>query len=479
MKLLACILLCVCLSFRGYAQREKKMIWLPGECKVNRHVLLGYMQQCDSLGLDKKNYNIDLLQLLDQESFPYDSINTDRLITLSAIQFFNDVAYGKDIPRLEFNGLGDRPECKDIPFNFYHALEEGTFDQLLATMEPTCAEYTSIKKLLITCLVKQADTTLRPEPVTSYLVDSTNHPLIQHLYQLGYLDSLDYHLPEKTVRTQLRKAQHLFEFYEDGGLRPDVLEALNVPLTQRIEELKRSLNTVRWLNCYRQSQHIIVVNIPSANLFVYGGDSILLRSRTVVGKPVTPTPTLCSKVSELVMFPYWSVPQNIAVKELLPAIKKSIPYLDAGNYQVLDRQGNILDPYKINWKALGPGNFPYSIRQMNGCDNSLGIMKLNFYNPYDVYLHDTPWKNFFSYNKRYFSHGCMRVEEALELAKTVLPAKSAEIDALAATCIAPSGKPLIMPLNRPIPVFVLYQTAWPDENGSIRFFDDVYHKGLH
>jgi murein L,D-transpeptidase YcbB/YkuD len=251
---------------------------------------------------------------------------------------------------------------------------------------------------------------------------------------------------------------------------------LNTPLIKRIQELKRSLNAFRWLNSYQQSQQIIVVNIPSANLFFYAGDSILLCSRAVVGKPATPTPTLCSKVTELVMFPYWMVPYKIATKELLPAIRDNIPFLDAGNYQVLDKQGNILDPYKINWKALSTKNFPYTIRQANGCDNSLGIMKLNFYSPYDVYLHDTPWKNFFSYNKRYFSHGCMRVEEAIELAKKVLPLRAAEIDSLAAHCEAHSGKPVVMNLPNPIPVFVLYQTAWPDEKGTVRFFEDVYHK---
>jgi murein L,D-transpeptidase YcbB/YkuD len=286
--------------------------------------------------------------------------------------------------------------------------------------------------------------TTEPALVVSYLVDSTNQPLIERLYRLGYLDSPDHHLPEMFIRERLRKAQHLFEFFEDGGLRPDVFEALNVPLKERIGQLKQSLNVFRWLDAYRKSKQIIVVNIPAANLFCYRGDSILLASRTVVGKPATPTPTLSSTVRELIMYPYWTVPHSIA--------------------------------NDINWKVLSTKNFPYTIRQANGCDNSLGIMKLNFFSPYDVYLHDTPWKNFFSYNRRYFSHGCMRVEEALALAKLVVPERAAEIDRLSDCKKSPAGKPVIMKLKDPVPVFVLYQVAWPDEKGMIRFFKDVYRK---
>lgn len=457
-----------------YAQ--SKMLWLPEQCKTNRNILLQYLEQCDSLGLDKNAYNFNLLWSLDEKPLTEDSINTDKSITLSAIQFFHDVAYGNTVPHLEFNGINEVTNCVDVPGKFYRALEENTFSELLKEIEPRSPEYINIRKKIVQYLRELADTTLHPGTIVSYLVDSTNHPLTEKLYQLGYLDSLDYHLPEKVMRAQLRKAQHMFEFYEDGGLRPDVINALNVPLTERIKELQSSLNVFRWLNCYRQSKKIVVVNVPSANLFLYAGDSVLLSSRMVVGKPATPTPTLSSRITELVMFPYWTVPHKIATRELLPAIKKSIPYLEAGNYQVLDKGGSILDPYKIDWKTLNTKNFPYTIRQMNGCDNSLGIMKLNFYSPYDVYLHDTPWKNFFSYNKRYFSHGCMRVEEAAALAKAVLPERADQISELAATCIAPSGKPLTMQLNESVPVFVLYQIAWPDNAGTIRFFEDTYHK---
>lgn len=473
-KIISILLLLCCFATKIFSQiifddngMREKLLWLSEEGTENRHTLIRYLEGCNLLGLEAGDYEYDNNgQLKDLE----DSVIADQKITMAAKHFFYAVAYGKGAPKLEYKGLSDIVTDEDILFK---SLAGGTFNRLLEDVEPNCPEYNSIKKQIAQYSLQ--DTT-EPAPVSSYLVDSTNHPLIERLYRLGYLDSLDYHLPEMYIRGQLKKAQHLFEFYEDGGLRPAVFEALNVPLSERIRQLKQSLNVYRWLNRYRKTGKIVVVNIPSANLFCYLGDSTLLSSRTVVGKLATPTPTLSSSIRELIMYPYWTVPYKIATRELLPAIRDNIPYLEAGNYQVLDKEGNILNPYNINWKVLGPKNFPYTIRQANGCDNSLGIMKLNFFNPYDVYLHDTPWKNFFSYNQRYFSHGCMRVEEAIALAKLIAPEKSAEIDELSDCKRSPGGKPVVMKLNVAIPVFVLYQVAWPDEKGMIRFYKDAYGK---
>lgn len=454
---------------------RKKMLWLSGQGKDNLHILTTYLEECDLLGLEASDYKYDLLLSVSKDPSQLkgleDSVSADQEITMAALKFFHAVAYGKEAPRLAYNGITGNIIREDLSEKLYKSLQEGTFNLLLEEVEPACSEYKAIKQMIAQYV---AQDTTEPAPVTSYLVDSTNHPLITRLYRLGYLDSLHDHLPEMFIRDRLRKAQHLFELYADGGLRPAVFEALNVPLKERIRQLKQSLNVFRWLNGYRNSKKIIVVNIPAANLFCWLGDSILLSSRIVVGKRATPTPTLSSSVKELIMYPYWTVPYKIATKELLPAIRDNIPYLEAGNYQVLDKQGNILNPYDINWKVLGPKNFPYTIRQANGCDNSLGIMKLNFFNPYDVYLHDTPWKNFFFYNQRYFSHGCMRVEEAIALAKLVMPERAGEIDALSDCKKSPIGKPIVMKLKDPVPVFVLYQVAWPDEKGTIRFFKDVY-----
>jgi murein L,D-transpeptidase YcbB/YkuD len=229
---------------------------------------------------------------------------------------------------------------------------------------------------------------------------------------------------------------------------------LNVPLTARLKQLSRAINYYRWLYCLTRKQPVVVVNIPAAYMKVYSEGNTIMEMRVIVGKPSTTTPTLASTITEVILYPYWMVPQSIATKELLPAIKRNPGYIDAHGYQVLNRQGRIMDPYSINWLALSSKNFPYLIRQSTGCDNALGLLKLNFHNPYSVYLHDTPSKSLFMLNKRFFSHGCMRMEKPTELAHLVMANNEIAIDTLT----------------------VWYNTAGINTAGKIVYFEDVYHK---
>jgi murein L,D-transpeptidase YcbB/YkuD len=144
--------------------------------------------------------------------------------------------------------------------------------------------------------------------------------------------------------------------------------------------------------------------------------------------------------------------------------------------QVLNKSGKRVDAGSINWNSLSPSSFPYTLRQSTGCDNSLGIVKLNFYSPYSVYLHDTPWKVLFNFNRRYYSHGCIRVERALELAHFLLKENTIAIDTLEEKGCIRNQAPVPIPVKERTPVFVLYNTAWFDSTGLVQFNDDIYGK---
>jgi L,D-transpeptidase YcbB len=124
---------------------------------------------------------------------------------------------------------------------------------------------------------------------------------------------------------------------------------------------------------------------------------------------------------------------------------------------------------------LSTSYFPYTIRQSTGCDNSLGLLKFNFYSPFTVYLHDTPSKGLFEINKRFFSHGCMRVEKPVDFAQFLLQEKAEYIDSLTSQCLR-EQKPKTIPLADILPVVVLYSTAWYNNKGEIIFYTDVYNK---
>jgi len=221
----------------------------------------------------------------------------------------------------------------------------------------------------------------------------------------------------------------------------------------------------------------IVVNIPSAPLQYYVDGNLLLQSTVIVGKRSTPTSTLSSQVNEIVLYPYWTVPSKIASRELLPMIKRNPSFLDENGYQVISA-GKLIDASMVDWKKYSSTNFPFTLRQSTGCDNSLGIMKLNFYSPYGIYLHDTPWKSLFNISKRFMSHGCVRVEKVADLARLMLKADSTAFDEVLQKGDSLNTKPTAMPLTQGVPVFIVYNTVWTDQTGIVRFYDDIYGKSL-
>ena len=198
--------------------------------------------------------------------------------------------------------------------------------------------------------------------------------------------------------------------------------------------------------------------------------------RVIVGKKSTPTPTLLSTVNEVVLYPYWHVPYSIATKEILPKLKRSARIIDDGNYQVLNAAGKIVDPYSVSWKLLSTKYFPYTIRQSTGCDNALGLLKLNFNSPAGVYLHDTPNKNFFSFNKRFMSHGCMRMENPTALGHLVLKNNTIAIDTLTQKGCLLNQSPIFVRATDAMPVLVWYNPAGIDTTGNVLYFEDVYGK---
>jgi L,D-transpeptidase YcbB len=443
----------------------------------NRQEILQILKSAADNGLEPGNYRIDIASDLSIDNISFktlnDSLAAEIKITETTIRFFRDLVYGSS-PQLSYSGINYKPSCVDIPYflAFYtagHSLWDlvdhfNSFTPASKSILPKIKWYTKVIN----------DVGFKEDPVSSTKTFINNKALIKKLYYLGIIDTLDIELSEKQVEEKVKESQRQFNLLADGILRATVLQELNIPLEARLKELKLSLNYYRWLNCLTTIDSVIVVNIPAADLKVYHDRKILLQMRMVVGKPTTPTPTLSSIVNEVILYPYWFVPYSIATKELLPSIQRNPGYLTANNFQVLNAQGKIVDPYSVNWSALSATNFPYTIRQSTGCDNALGLLKLNFYSPSGVYLHDTPNKSSFLLNKRYFSHGCMRMECPFDMGLLLLKNNRLAIDTLKEDLR--NKKPVIIPADQPMPVIVWYNPCGFDETGRVVFFEDVYKK---
>jgi murein L,D-transpeptidase YcbB/YkuD len=191
--------------------------------------------------------------------------------------------------------------------------------------------------------------------------------------------------------------------------------------------------------------------------------------RTIVGKQDTPTPIFNDVMTHVVFSPYWNVPPNIAEGETLPAVLKDPDFLNRQNMEVVDASGNLVDPGSVD--LTEPEK--YRFRQRPGADNSLGLVKFMFPNQFDVYLHDTPADSLFARASRSFSHGCVRLEQPVALARYVLRDQPEWTEERIEAAMH-SGEEQHVKLENPIPVYLGYWTARVSADGIVQFRKDLY-----
>ncbi|MBC6990540.1 L,D-transpeptidase family protein [Hymenobacter sp. BT491] len=234
-----------------------------------------------------------------------------------------------------------------------------------------------------------------------------------------------------------------------------------------------ALNLERWRWEAFAAPDYVLINLPAYELYVVSGDSVLRRHRIIIGKPQTPSPTLSSAISYFTLAPDWHVPRSIATKEILPRLQADAGYLARNNYALYDTRGRPLDPYQINWRQVTPASFAYTIRQSAGCDNALGNIVFRFANPYSVYLHDTPVRQLFAQPVRALSHGCIRVEQPMQLAAYLLQREGRAVNLPSEAECALQPRPQDVRLRQPMPLHIRYFTC-AAEGGKLRFYNDVY-----
>jgi murein L,D-transpeptidase YcbB/YkuD len=262
----------------------------------------------------------------------------------------------------------------------------------------------------------------------------------------------------------------------NGKVDDATLGALNVPVSRRIAQINLNLERSRWLPDELGKEYLMV-NVPAFDLKIIKNKREDLRMRVVVGKEFNSTPIFRDTMEYIVFSPDWTVPRSIATKEILPIVQRNPDYLLTNNYQIYDswdaRDTMALDPHSIDWDSLSEDNFSYRVVQGPGTGNALGAVKFMFPNKMDIYLHDTPADHLFNRSERAFSHGCVRVEKPKELAEYLLRDND-KWNEETITEAMQQDKPENVKLPRKLPVYLVYFTAYTDENGRLNFRDDVY-----
>lgn len=307
------------------------------------------------------------------------------------------------------------------------------------------------------------------------------------------------------IKQAIKKYKYLFGIEENNVLDSITINSMN----QNIDNYRNQsiMVTEKLKQIDEQNDNFVLINIPTYTLFWFELGELATTHKVVVGTVKNQTPELSSTISKFTLFPEWNVPYKIATKEILPCVKNNVKYLDKHKYVISLGSGKDIDPSTVNWKKLNNSNFPYRVKQTSGEHNSLGILKFFFSNSNDVYLHDTPQKNFFNRTIRSFSHGCMRLHRPFDFLKFVLEYQQGlyhlsdeklkekglyEKQKLKFKKVLDEKEniPLIDTVNvhlaqkvkkdfflkRAIPIHVCYFSSFYDIDGNVLFYKDIYKR---
>ena len=270
------------------------------------------------------------------------------------------------------------------------------------------------------------------------------------------------------------------EFQREKGLTADgiigkkTIRALTgMSVQAKIKKVELAMERLRWLPRDLGSRHVFI-NQPAFTATYMNGGSAQLSMRAIVGKKSNQTNFFMDRIETVEYNPYWGVPRSIIVNEMLPKLFNDPSYLDRLGYEVSTASGQRVLSQSVDWYDVGVNKAPINVRQPPGPKNALGDLKILFPNKHAIYMHDTPTKNLFNKDKRAYSHGCVRLQKPREMAAAVLGKSESYI----ASRIA-QGRNEADKVEANLPVYVAYFTAWPNAEGAVRYYGDMYDRDMY
>jgi murein L,D-transpeptidase YcbB/YkuD len=241
----------------------------------------------------------------------------------------------------------------------------------------------------------------------------------------------------------------------------------------KIGKIEMALERLRWLPRDLGNRYVFL-NQAAFEVSYIDGDSKPLTMRAVVGRPDAQTYFFVDHIKDVQYNPYWNVPRSIVINEMLPKLYRDGSYLSDHGYEVLNQRGRQIASNSVDWAAYAKNTAGVEVRQPPGRHNALGLIKIEFPNKHAIYMHDTPEKSFFTRDMRALSHGCVRLQHPKEMAAAVLGKSVGYVEKQIAR-----GENASERVPQEIPVYLAYFTAWPDQNGAVHYYNDVYDRDAH
>lgn len=457
-----------------YQARGYQMAW--NETLLPR--LITALNNATEHGLTPCDYRVNLLENETVDAVRRELIASDAYLTLAG-----HILSGKVDPISIAPNWSMASRQRDLVQHLVTALESGEIEKSLDELAPRSHEYSTLKSALASYrkIAHQGGWGHIPTGKMLKLGDH-NERVVQlrdRLLTSGDLatEPSDQDPAEFTAQLQeaVKKFQAQANLERDGIVGPITLRNLNKTPFDRINTLRINMERWRWLPEDLGKKHIRI-NVAGFYLEAHLQGEVPRVHKVIVGLDYRQTPIFSNAITYLDFNPYWYAPRKLATKDKLPMFREDPSYFERGGFELLDKQGRIVNAKKIDWKRLSEDYFPYKLRQRPGPKNALGQVKFIFPNQHNVYLHDTPSQELFTKAQRVFSSGCIRVQAPLDLALWLLRDEDGwnqeRIDGIIA-----GGKNTRILLKKPVPIHLLYWTVLVDrENGDLRFIDDGYQR---
>lgn len=473
-----------------YISRDYRPAWVDAEGLTTEALeFLQAVMESPSQGLSTEDYKLQYLyhlkkKLENEDSGLNDYQKIEKELTGAYLKLANHILRGRiDPQQIDTLWISNRRE-KDLAQHLQEAITEGEIRESLEALEPQYKGYKGLKEALQHYEAIVADTQeweklsedleLKPGDSSEWVPQ-----LAEMLHALGDKEGApkaDAQLFDEELASALAVFQQRHGLEPDSVLASNTIKELNISPKNRLSQIKLNLERYRWMP-ERPEGTFVMVNLPEYMLYMYEGEDSTFSMRVIVGKAFESTTPVFNDTIEYITFsPTWTVPERIAVEEMLPALLEDPDYLRDRNFKLYEgwtEGAEELDARDIKWKKVDKKDeFTYRIVQQPGENNSLGKVKFMFPNPLDIYLHDTPADYLFGQNERDFSHGCIRVEKPAEFARLLLHDKGwdeQKIDEY-----MHKEEPTDVSLPEKIPIMLEYRTAWMGLEGKVQFREDIY-----